>query len=134
MTVYRISDAYEVRPHGNGLCWELWEYRTVNAGKDGEREEWAFTGKYPTTLSHALGLVLEMQLKKGDEPIRGLKAAVERMRAIADSLATRGTEEFCRCVNPNDDGVGGCDKCGSLMETGDNFCPNCGRPQGRSTE
>lgn len=128
--IYRISDNFEVRPHGNNLCWELWEKRLVNQGKPEKADKWVFTRKYPQNMKHALEIALEIQLKRGDQPLHGLKASIEHVRKTAESLKVREYDEACHCINADVDGLGECDQCASYMEVGDFFCPGCGRPKG----
>ena len=91
--IFNIEDRFEIRPYNNGLCWEIYEYKTVKPRKEGEaeREEWVHTGKYPSTLGHALNIILEDLLREGDKTIYGLKAmrgefkeAYEKVMAVVE--------------------------------------------------
>ena len=80
--IYNIDDRFEVRPYGNGLCWEIFEYRKVKARDGHDYMDWVSTGKYPSTLGHALRIILDDLLKDGDSPIRGLKATSKKVEEI----------------------------------------------------
>ena len=77
--IYNIDDRFEIRPYGNGLCWEIFAYRKVKARDGHEYMDWVSTGKYPSTLGHGLRIILDDLLKDGDAPIRGLKATTKKV-------------------------------------------------------
>jgi len=81
---------YQIRPHSNRLCWELWRYREVK-GKDGEvRKDWVSERTYPTTLGFALARVQEMSLMEGEEVV-GLEEALRRVDASRERIIAIGT-------------------------------------------
>ena len=82
-------DNYQIRPHANMLCWELWKYRKVRSkdkeGKEQTRMDWVSEKVYPSTLGIALSHVQELLMKEGKEVV-GLSEAIEKVEAISDRI------------------------------------------------
>lgn len=78
---------YQLRPFTNGLCWQLYEWRTVHKGRETQREDWCPVDCYPTSLSGGLYTIYERVLKETpyDQPL-DLKQAVSQARRIEKSL------------------------------------------------
>lgn len=79
-------DNYELRPYSNGLCWELWEYKTVTAKDTKEkRKEWVSLGVYPSNLGHGLACIYERELMK-QRGTKDLKAAITTAKRLHKEL------------------------------------------------
>lgn len=85
---YIIDDRYKITPYNNGLCYDLYEFREVISKRTGESkgEQWAHTGKYPTSFAQALFLIYEMEVKRGEGTIEGLDAAIKHARSIEQRI------------------------------------------------
>ena len=88
---YLIDDRYKIVSYHNGLCYDLYEFREVVNKRTGESkgEQWVHTGKYPTSFTHALRIIYEMELKRGDGTINGLKAAIKHAEQIEQRITER---------------------------------------------
>lgn len=69
------GDLYKIEPFDNGLCYRIFrnvEHMKGKKTRNGRtvKNDWAFTEKYPTSIAHAVSLVLEMMLcNKNNETV-----------------------------------------------------------------
>lgn len=80
---------YQVRRSSNSLCWEIYELRKVSSKEKGTRDDWVSMGIYPSTLGHALSIIYERELKKGDD-VCDLKSAVTTAKRLHKELMEIG--------------------------------------------
>ena len=80
--IYQINERYQIRPYSNGLCWEIFEYRTVQKRTGETVTDWVSVGKYPQTLQHGLQIIYEMALKAGDCIAKYLPAVIKHCEKI----------------------------------------------------
>lgn len=85
---YIIDDRYKIKPYNNDLCYDLYEYREVIKKSTGESKgmQWVHTGKYPTSFAHALSIIYEMEMKRGEGTIKGLDAAIKHAKDIENRI------------------------------------------------
>lgn len=76
---------YQIRPYNNGLCWQLYELKTVHKGKEDEREKWVELEIYPSTFEYAVFLVYERCLKKSQKKA-DIREAIAEAKRIRDEL------------------------------------------------
>ena len=55
------------------------------------------------------------------------EAEYRALRQRLGSEALRAKAEMEETLPPSDPALGGCDGCGSTLDPGDDFCPECGR-------
>lgn len=65
------NELYKIEPFDNGLCYRIFknvEHKKGAATRNGHvvKNDWSFTEKYPCSLSHAIGIVIEMMLCNKD--------------------------------------------------------------------
>ena len=93
--IVQIED-YQIRPHSNGLCWELWRHREVKSkdaeGNEQTRMDWVTEKIYPSTFGLALHHVWERLLKEGTEVV-GLDEAMVK----AERMQLRLMDVECAC-------------------------------------
>lgn len=78
---------YQLRPFSNGLCWQLYEWRTVRKGKEDQRDDWCPIDCYPSSLHGGLFAIYERIVKETpyDQPL-DLKQAIAQARRIEKEL------------------------------------------------
>lgn len=81
---------WQLRPFSNGLCWQLYEFRTVNRGKENQRNDWVALDCYPTTIGGGLETIYEFALKANEDgegyDTTDLKNAIKEAKAIKTAL------------------------------------------------
>ena len=111
--IFEIGN-YQIRPYGNNLCWEIYEYRDVtchrgeNKGKTSKK--WVSMERYPLKFGHALEVVYELMLKNCDEVITGLPDAINTAKKISDDIfnAKAKKERIVRCADCKYAGTNDC--------------------------
>lgn len=91
---------YKLRPDNGGMCFQLWRTSDTEKGKKAKnghevKNEWQFTGKYPTSVCDGLSCIYKMmELDSSDGVIIELgndiskldKYIKNKMKQIADSI------------------------------------------------
>lgn len=81
--IYEIDDRYQLRPIANGLCFEVFKYKSVKDRKTGdEGEKWVSLGRYGSSLSHALRIVFNDMIRNNEGNVKGLKATIAKVEEI----------------------------------------------------
>ena len=81
--IYQIDDRYELRPISNGLCFEVFKYKSVKDRETGEKtEKWVSLGRYGSNLSHALRIVFNDMIRNNEGTVKGLKATIAKVEEI----------------------------------------------------
>ena len=85
---YIIADKYKLSPYKNYQCYDLYEFRDVKSRDTGESkgEQWVHTGKYPSTLTGALKIIYELELKRKKGITEGLEQAIKQAEKIEKKL------------------------------------------------
>jgi hypothetical protein len=65
------NNRFQIRPHPDGLCFEVWEWKGEHKGRGRGTGKtipagWIFTGRYPSTLEHAYRTVGEFASLRGE--------------------------------------------------------------------
>lgn len=76
---------YQLRPYSNGLCWQIWEYRTVYKGKRNEHKDWCPIECYPSSLGYGLVCIYEKILKEDLGTVE-IKQAIKEAKRIKREL------------------------------------------------
>lgn len=76
---------YQLRPYGNGLCWQIYERKTVYRGKPNEHKEWCAIDCYPSSLGYGLVCIYEMILKKNGGTV-DIRQAIKEAKLIKKEL------------------------------------------------
>lgn len=84
--VVKVGDRYEVRPVRGFTCWEIFEWRETDrrTGKAKEKPGFVSMGKYPSTISRALEILAEYDIKRLEGEV-DLSGAVERLNDFVAS-------------------------------------------------
>jgi hypothetical protein len=80
---------YELRPYAKGTCWQLFEYVTDRANRDGDPlpDTWVACECYPGTLEHGLSVIAEKALRSS--PVAGdLRAARTEVRRVSEAISS----------------------------------------------
>lgn len=81
--IYEIDDRYQLRPLSNGLCFEVFKYKTVKDRETGDAsEKWVSLGRYGSSLSHGLRIVFNDMIRNNEGTVKGLKATIEKVEEI----------------------------------------------------
>lgn len=83
-------EGFQLRPYSNGLCWQIYEYRTVYKGKPNEHKAWRPIECYPSSLGYGLVCIYERVLKRKGENVDIRKAIKEAKRIKNELLEAAG--------------------------------------------
>lgn len=92
--IYEIDDRYQLRPLSNGLCFEIFKYKTVKDRETGdEGEKWVSMGKYASSLSHGLRIVFDDMIRNDAQAVKGLKATIAKVEEIEQRVMNYEVKE-----------------------------------------
>lgn len=65
---------WKITPLANGLCYQIFKEQTKEIGsklKSGKviKNAWVDTGRYPSTLDHAIAMTVDLMLKDPDDQV-----------------------------------------------------------------
>lgn len=76
---------FQLRPYSNGLCWQIWERKTVYKGTPNEHQEWRALDCYPSSLGYGLVCIYEKVLKRNPDTLT-IKQAIKEAKRIKNEL------------------------------------------------
>lgn len=90
---------FKLVPHREGLCYELFEWKSERVASKGRYigctvpEGWVRTGQYPTSVPQGLHAMLERATNADPAVVRSVSEAATRMEDAAAAILAGGWSE-----------------------------------------
>ena len=106
---------YRIRPYRGYTCWQIERKGKYASGANAGQEYWMTAEKFPSTISCALEMVLELNLRENNTKTDDLKEVIAQIKAeikkFEDELLTienaaKGFEENKKALEEVTKGVG----------------------------
>lgn len=106
---------YRIRPYRGYTCWQIERKGKYGSGANAGQEYWMAAEKFPSTISRALEIVLELNLRENNTKTDDLKQAIVQVKSeikkfddqiMAIENAAKGFEENKKALEEATKGVG----------------------------
>lgn len=106
---------YRIRPYRGYTCWQIERKGKYVSGANAGQEYWMAAEKFPSTISCALEIVLELNLRENNTKTDDLKKAIDQIKAeikkfedqiITIENAAKGFEENKKALEEVTKGIG----------------------------
>lgn len=106
---------YRIRPYRGYTCWQIERKGKYVSGANAGQEYWMAAEKFPSTISCALEIVLELNLRENNTKTDDLKKAISQIKAeikkfedqiITIENAAKGFEENKKALEEVTKGIG----------------------------
>lgn len=106
---------YRIRPYRGYTCWQIERKGKYVSGANAGQEYWMAAEKFPSTISCALEIVLELNLRENNTKTDDLKKAIDQIKAeikkfedqiITIENAAKGFEENKKDLEEVTKGIG----------------------------
>lgn len=106
---------YRIRPYRGYTCWQIERKGKYVSGANAGQEYWMAAEQFPSTISCALEIVLELNLRENNTKTDDLKKAIDQIKAeikkfedqiITIENAAKGFEENKKALEEVTKGIG----------------------------
>ena len=106
---------YRIRPYRGYTCWQIERKGKYVSGANAGQEYWMAAEKFPSTISCALEIVLELNLRENNTKTDDLKKAIDQIKSeikkfedqiITIENAAKGFEENKKALEEVTNGIG----------------------------